>query len=48
MRLPDAARADLLELVGATPLAEGHLSEMIDSLAESLSNDRRKARAEPN
>jgi hypothetical protein len=48
MRLPDSARADLLEFIGATPVAEAQLSDMIDSFAESLSLDRRVQRAEPN
>jgi hypothetical protein len=48
MRLPDSARADLLEFIGATPVAEAHLADMIDSFAESLTADRRHVRQEPN
>lgn len=48
MRLPDSARADLLEFVGATPVADAQLSGMIDALAEKLSVDRRSVRLEAN
>jgi hypothetical protein len=48
MRLPDSARADLLEFIGATPVAEAHLADMIDSFAESLHGERRHVRQEPN
>jgi hypothetical protein len=48
MRLPDHARADILEFVGATPLAEAHLSEVIDSFANRLNTERRATRAEVN
>jgi hypothetical protein len=47
MRLPDAARADILEFIGATPVAEAHLSDMIDALAERFNTDRRTSRIEP-
>lgn len=48
MRLPESARADLLEFVGATPVADSQLSGMIDAIAEKLSADRRSVRLEPN
>lgn len=48
MRLPESARADLLEFVGATPVADAQLSGMIDTIAEKLSADRRSVRFEPN
>lgn len=48
MRLPDFARADLLEFLGATPLADAQLSAMIDDFAEKLRAERQVARAEPN
>lgn len=44
MRLPDSARADLLEFLGATPVADAQLSVMIDDVVESLRSDRRAAR----
>ena len=34
MRLPDAARADILGFVGATPLGDAQLSAILDSLTE--------------
>lgn len=36
MRLPDSARADLLEFIGATPIADAQLAHMIDAIAEKL------------
>lgn len=48
MRLPDFARADLLEFLGATPLADAQLSAMIDEFAEKLAAERRGVRAEAN
>lgn len=41
MRLPDSARADLLEFVGATPVADAQLSQMIDTIAEKMRSERR-------
>lgn len=48
MRLPDAARNDLLEFLGATPIADAQLSAVIDSVAERLVRDRGAIRMEPN
>jgi len=48
MCLPDAARADLLECLGATPLADTQLSSMIDALTEKVIQERRAGRYEPN
>ncbi|WP_318338621.1 hypothetical protein [Defluviimonas sp. D31] len=48
MRLPETARADLLEFLGATPIADAQLSSMIDIVAEKVGTDRRSARFEPN
>jgi hypothetical protein len=44
MRLPDTARTDLLEFLGATPVADAQLSAMIDDMAETLRTDRRTLR----
>ncbi|MCC0069419.1 MAG: hypothetical protein H6897_05750 [Rhodobacteraceae bacterium] len=46
MRLPDSARTDLLEFLGATPVADAQLSHMIDGIAEKLRRDARPPRAE--
>jgi hypothetical protein len=46
MRLPDAARADLLEFVGATPIADAHLADMIETVSKRLGNDCLPSRAE--
>ena len=48
MRLPDFARADLLEFLGATPLADAQLSAMIDDFAEKLTAERSGSRAGAN
>lgn len=48
MRLPDSARTDLLEFVGATPVADAQLSHMIDMIAEKLRTERRSSRLEAN
>lgn len=48
MRLPDSARTDLLEFLGATPVADAQLSHMIDGIAEKLRCDARPSRAEAN
>jgi len=48
MRLPDSARTDLLEFVGATPVADAQLSHMIDTIAEKLRSERRATRLEAN
>jgi len=47
MRLPDAARFDLLEFVGATPLADVVLQELIDTISAKLELERTR-RPEPN
>lgn len=36
MRLPQAARADILEFLGATPLGDAQLSAVIDSVVEHI------------
>lgn len=41
MRLPEAARADLLEFAGSTPLVERHLESMIDTLVDTQRATRR-------
>lgn len=48
MRLPDAARNDLLEFLGATPIGDAQLSAVIDSVAERLVRERNGIRMEPN
>jgi hypothetical protein len=47
MRLPDAARNDLLEFLGATPVADAQLSAVIDSIAERLVRECGGIRMEP-
>jgi len=46
MCLPDATRADLLEFLGATPVGETHLSEILDTIAARLAGETRRAKAE--
>lgn len=48
MRLPDAARADLLEFLGATPIGDAQLSAVIDGIAERIKCERADFRMEPN
>lgn len=48
MLLPDHARADVLEFVGATPVTETLLSDVIDSYSKRPYNERRTASAEAN
>lgn len=48
MRLPDAARTDLLEFLGATPIADAQLSAVINSVAERLVRERSGIWMEPN
>lgn len=48
MRLPDSARTDLLEFVGATPVADSQLSHMIDAITDKLASERRTPRLEAN
>ncbi|MCB2092837.1 MAG: hypothetical protein H6901_07405 [Rhodobacteraceae bacterium] len=42
MKLPDAARTDLLEFIGATPVADAQLSEIIDNFSIKKSPERGK------
>jgi hypothetical protein len=46
MLLPDHARADVLEFVGATPVTETLLSDVIDSFAKRPFSERRAAPAD--
>ncbi|MEZ5771497.1 hypothetical protein LX70_02518 [Defluviimonas denitrificans] len=46
MRLPEAARTDLLEFLGATPIGDAQLSAVIDSVTERLTRERAQFRAE--
>ena len=39
MRLPEAARTDLLEFLGATPIGDAQLSAVIDSVTERLTRE---------
>ncbi len=48
MRLPDSARTDLLEFLGATPVADAQLSEMIETVATNASIERRQVRLDAN
>jgi|GEM_PF-2096821 len=48
MRLPDAARGDLLEFLGATPVGDAQLAEMIERVATRVEGELRPMRAEPN
>ena len=48
MRLPEPARDDLLEFVGATPIADAQLSSMIDAMAEMRTPSDWCARNHPN
>ncbi|WP_413874837.1 hypothetical protein [Albidovulum sp.] len=48
MRLPDSVRTDLLEFLGATPVADAQLAEIIQSVAEKTLGERRQARAGAN
>jgi len=44
MTLPDAARLDLLEFLGATPVGEDHLNKLIDDIECSVRDKRAKHR----
>lgn len=44
MRLPDAVRIDLLEFLGATPVADAQLAAMIDDMAAARRADRQTLR----
>jgi hypothetical protein len=46
MRLPDSARADLLEFLGATPVADAQLADMIETVNARIGNDLRGIRME--
>ena len=39
MRLPEAARTDLLEFLGATPIGDAQLSAVIDRVTERLTRE---------
>ena len=44
MRLPDTVRTDLLELIGAGPLAESQVSALVEALSERGTEAGRKLR----
>ena len=46
MRLPEHARADLLEYIGATPVEESDLCAVIDSFAKGSAAERGPVTAE--
>lgn len=46
MRLPEAARTDLLEFLGATPIGDAQLSAVIDGIAERLRRESMPVRLE--
>lgn len=48
MRLPEHARTDLLEFLGATPIADAQLSVMIEDIAGKVERGWLGARFEPN
>ena len=48
MRLPEHARTDLLEFLGATPIADAQLSVMIEDIAGKVERGWRAPRYEPN
>lgn len=39
MRLPDAARVDLLEFLGASPIADIQLSDLIEKISAQLEKE---------
>jgi hypothetical protein len=39
MRLPDAVRVDLLEFLGASPIADIQLSDLIEKISAQIEND---------
>jgi hypothetical protein len=41
MSLPEMARHDLLEFLGATPVATEQLDKMIDDITHSIQNSRK-------
>jgi hypothetical protein len=43
MRLPDSARADVLEFIGASPIGDGYLADIIEKLSDRLGADRAAA-----
>ncbi|MGL4312201.1 MAG: hypothetical protein ACRCSU_17095 [Paracoccaceae bacterium] len=48
MRLPHHARTDLLEFLGATPIADAQLSVMIEDIAAKVERGLRSPRYETN
>ena len=46
MRLPQAARADILGFVGATPVGDAQLSAILDSLFERPAAEAHHARGD--
>lgn len=42
MKLPDSTRADLLEFLGETPVADAQLASMLDSMAVRTLSERRQ------
>ncbi len=47
MRLPDAARGDLLEFLGATAVGDAQLAEMIERVATRVDGELRPLYTEP-
>ena len=39
MRLPDAVRVDLLEFLGASPIADIQLSDLIEKISAQIENE---------
>lgn len=48
MTLPDVARLDLLEFLGATPVGEEHLNRLIHNIERSVKEKHSRKRYEPN
>jgi hypothetical protein len=40
MWLPDAIRVDLLEFLGSAPIADIHLSDLIERISAQIENER--------
>ncbi|MCK0101141.1 hypothetical protein [Pseudohalocynthiibacter sp. F2068] len=47
MTLPDSARLDLLEFLGATPIGEGQLNDLIENIESSIAAMRSPLQNEP-
>ncbi|MBS9715542.1 hypothetical protein ACFFUT_19010 [Pseudohalocynthiibacter aestuariivivens] len=47
MTLPDSARHDLLEFLGATPIGEGQLNDLIENIESSIAAMRSPLQNEP-